>query len=91
VSNKQASKHPKKVSARQIIERSSDVGNCPLWASQRRRDGYTLLARFDWPRKLLDVSRLARLGWTARITLEDGIRETYDWFLAQGDDGLRMA
>jgi nucleoside-diphosphate-sugar epimerase len=43
------------------------------------------------PRKLLDVSRLARLGWTARIALEDGIRETYDWFLAQGDDGLRMA
>ncbi|SMH56182.1 GDP-L-fucose synthase [Maritimibacter sp. HL-12] len=43
------------------------------------------------PRKLLDVSRLARLGWTARIALEDGIRETYDWFLEQRDDGLRMA
>ena len=29
------------------------------------------------PRKLLDVSRLAGLGWRARIALEDGIRATY--------------
>lgn len=33
------------------------------------------------PRKLMDVSRLERLGWTARITLEAGIAETYRWFL----------
>jgi GDP-L-fucose synthase len=32
------------------------------------------------PRKLLDVSRLRKLGWTARIRLEDGIRTTYDEF-----------
>jgi GDP-L-fucose synthase len=42
-------------------------------------------------RKLLDVSKLARLGWRAQIALEDGIRETYDWFLAQGQEGLRIA
>ena len=41
------------------------------------------------PRKLMDVSRLARLGWTASIGLEQGIRDTYRWFLAQGADGLR--
>jgi len=34
------------------------------------------------PRKLLDVSRLHALGWRARIGLEDGIRETYQWYLA---------
>jgi GDP-L-fucose synthase len=33
------------------------------------------------PRKLLDVSRLARLGWRARTKLEDGIRFTYQAFL----------
>lgn len=33
-------------------------------------------------RKLMDVSRLARMGWQARITLEAGLAETYDWFLA---------
>jgi len=35
------------------------------------------------PQKLLDVSKLARAGWTARIGLEDGIRSTVDWFRAQ--------
>ncbi len=32
------------------------------------------------PRKLLDVLRLRELGWTARISLEEGLRRTYDWF-----------
>jgi GDP-L-fucose synthase len=30
------------------------------------------------PRKLMDVSKLANAGWTARIKLEDGIRKVYD-------------
>ena len=33
------------------------------------------------PRKLLDVSKAASLGWTYRIELEDGIRMAYDDFL----------
>ncbi|MFN4129779.1 MAG: GDP-L-fucose synthase family protein [Paracoccaceae bacterium] len=33
-------------------------------------------------RKLMDVSRLARMGWQAQIKLEAGLSETYDWFLA---------
>ena len=38
------------------------------------------------PRKLLDVSRLHALGWRHRISLREGIRSTYDWFLAhQGE------
>jgi GDP-L-fucose synthase len=32
------------------------------------------------PRKLLDVSRLAALGWRAQTPLEEGIRATYRWF-----------
>jgi GDP-L-fucose synthase len=35
------------------------------------------------PRKLLDVSRLSSLGWRARIGLEEGIADTYRWFLAE--------
>ena len=38
-------------------------------------------------RKLMDVSRLADMGWRARIDLKDGLRGTYDWFLRQ--DHLR--
>ncbi len=41
------------------------------------------------PRKLMDVSRLKRLGWIASIGLEDGVRQTYDWFLAQNMELLR--
>jgi len=32
------------------------------------------------PRKLLDVSRLNDLGWEAQISLEEGIKDTYQWF-----------
>ena len=35
------------------------------------------------PRKLLDVSRLAKLGWTAKIGLKDGLAKTYASFLAE--------
>ena len=33
------------------------------------------------PRKLLDVSKLNNLGWKAEITLQQGIENTYQWFL----------
>jgi GDP-L-fucose synthase len=32
-------------------------------------------------RKLMDVSRLAAMGWRAGITLEDGVVDTYRWYL----------
>jgi GDP-L-fucose synthase len=32
------------------------------------------------PRKLLDVSRIAALGWEATIPLEEGLADTYRWF-----------
>jgi GDP-L-fucose synthase len=40
------------------------------------------------PRKLLDVTRLDALGWKPRIGLEEGLRGTYEWFLAN-QAGLR--
>lgn len=35
------------------------------------------------PRKLMDVGRLSAMGWQARIGLEAGVAETYDWFLRE--------
>lgn len=35
------------------------------------------------PRKLMDVSKLHELGWKANITLEEGIKDTYNWYLTQ--------
>jgi GDP-L-fucose synthase len=37
------------------------------------------------PRKLMDVGRLKNLGWQASISLEDGLRLTYAWFLQNID------
>ena len=34
------------------------------------------------PRKLMDVSRLKKLGWQYKVELEDGLSKTYHWFLA---------
>jgi GDP-L-fucose synthase len=39
------------------------------------------------PRKLLSVARLAALGWHPRIGLEEGLRETYAWFVENCGDG----
>lgn len=33
------------------------------------------------PRKLLDTGRIQDLGWRPRITLADGIRQTYEWYM----------
>ena len=53
----------------------------------RRVVGFSGDLRFDTskpdgtPRKLLDTTRLAALGWSPKIGLEAGIRSTYEWFL----------
>lgn len=38
------------------------------------------------PRKLVDVNRLFALGWRPRISLEDGIRQTYAWYLQRKEE-----
>lgn len=42
------------------------------------------------PRKLLDVSKAAKLGWTYKTELEDGIRLAYDDFLNNPMRGMRV-
>jgi GDP-L-fucose synthase len=41
------------------------------------------------PRKLMDVSRLAALGWRARIGLEEGLRSAYRWFVEHHAEARR--
>ena len=37
------------------------------------------------PKKQLDVSRLARIGWEAKIPLSAGLKESYDDFIRRQD------
>ncbi len=65
----------------------TDVPIRELAGIVKRVTGFDGELRFDstkpdgTPRKLLDVSRLKSLGWSARIPLEEGIADTYRWFL----------
>src|SRR5665213_331093 len=65
-----------------------DLSIAELAGMVARIVGYGGELRFDptrpdgTPRKLLDVSRIHSLGWRARISLEDGIASTYDWYCA---------
>jgi nucleoside-diphosphate-sugar epimerase len=58
-----------------------------LAETMARVTGFTGRLSFDatkpdgTPRKLMDVSRLASLGWRASIPLEEGLAGTYEWFL----------
>jgi GDP-L-fucose synthase len=66
-------------------------GECTSIAqlARRIRDlvGYTGEIRFDtskpdgMPRKALDATRILRVGWSPRVSLDDGLVETYEWFL----------
>jgi len=40
------------------------------------------------PRKLMDVSRLKALGWQSSISLEEGLKATYQWYL-ENENELR--
>jgi GDP-L-fucose synthase len=50
--------------------------------------GYKGVIQFDptkpdgTPRKLLDVSRINSLGWTAKVSLDEGLKRLYEWFTA---------
>jgi len=51
--------------------------------------GYEGLIKWDaskpngTPRKLLDTSKINSLGWNPKISLNEGIKTTYEWFLGE--------
>jgi GDP-L-fucose synthase len=65
----------------------ADCTICELAEALARVIGYEGRLEFDatkpdgTPRKLMDVSRLRAMGWQPEIGLEQGLRQTYGWFL----------
>jgi GDP-L-fucose synthase len=57
--------------------------------------GFTGRLEFDpsmpdgTPRKLMDVSRIRALGWQPRISLTEGIRSAYAWYLANSAEARK--
>jgi UDP-glucose 4-epimerase len=50
---------------------------------------YTPARKTDVPRIVLDVSRIREhLGWSPRISMEQGLRRTWDWIVAL-EEGAR--
>ena len=49
--------------------------------------GYTGVVEYDQskpdgtPQKLCDVTKVNKLGWSAKVSLEEGIRKTYNWYV----------
>ena len=66
----------------------TDISIRDLAGLVREVTGFTGQIEFDptqpdgTPRKLLDVSHVTALGWRPRIALRDGLRSTYEWFVA---------
>lgn len=56
----------------ELVAKIVGFGGKILWDTERPN---------GTPRKLLDVSKAGKLGWTARTSLEDGIRLAYEDFL----------
>jgi GDP-L-fucose synthase len=62
-----------------------------------RTVGFQGRIRFDHsrpdgtPRKVMDVSRLSALGWRAATSLEQGLAQTWEWYLATSADRREAA
>jgi GDP-L-fucose synthase len=71
------------VSVRELAEAvASTVGyDGPVSWDRAKPDGT--------PRKLVDSARFRATGWAPTISLRDGLRSTYEWFLAQAPGDLR--
>ena len=41
------------------------------------------------PRKLLNVDKLHNIGWTEKVSLEEGIKREYDWYKEQDEKDLK--
>lgn len=74
----------------------SDIAIADLAALIAEIVGYEGTFSFDTshpdgtPRKLLDVSRMTSLGWTPTIGLDEGIRTTYQYWLATAGGSTRL-
>ncbi len=67
------------MSIRELAELTGEV------ADWRGRFEYDKSKPDGMPRKVMDVSRLRSLGWSARIPAKEGLRMAYEWYAGRVD------
>ena len=78
------------------IGTGADVSIAELANTVREIVGYDGEIEFDpvrpdgMPRKVMDVSKLREMGWTAPTELRNGVEQFYDWFLSCAADPSRL-
>lgn len=65
----------KDISIKELVEMIMDVESyhCDVMFDEEKPDGM--------PRKLLDISKISKLGWRAQTSLYDGIEKTFDYYV----------
>jgi len=77
------------------IGSGSEISIADLAMLVRDIVGYRGRIRFDaakpdgTPRKVVDISRMKALGWTPRISLADGLEQTYRWYVEHCGTSVR--
>lgn len=73
-----------------------DISISELAELVREIVGFKGRIRFDsskpdgTPRKLLDINKLEAFGWRATISLREGIKQTYGWYVENSSGELRV-
>jgi len=78
-----------KYDGREIVNVGVGEDSTILELAERVKKGVGFLGGIRWdtskpdgtPRKLLDVTKMHGMGWKPKVSVEDGIAATYDWFL----------
>ena len=71
------------------ITRGDDIQLSELFTMMKRITGFKGTLEYDTskpsgtPRKMMDATRIKKLGWDAKIPLEKGIQDFYTWYIQQ--------
>jgi len=71
------------------ITKGDDIQLSQLFIMMKNITGFKGMLEYDTskpngtPRKMMDASRINKLGWIPKISLEDGIQDFYAWYVQQ--------
>ena len=89
IAHRQRARESSTLAAARGVSLNELVGMLEQTCGPARRSTYTPARKTDVPRIVLDVSRIREhLGWSPRISMEQGLQRTWDWIVAS-EEGAR--